>query len=203
MAGREVKPAPEEGLALRTLFTKPGSFVASSLRSRAISRLCREPAVPIRFLLEYHDAFTPEDVKILVDAYEDTLRALKLTDRKDPRAIAVAKLIIEFAKGSERDLALLRDLAMKTLRDRPRPKSRASRRSLGRRKFLATLGGVAAAWPLAARAQQPAMPVVGLLHPGLPEAFAKFVAAFRQGLGETSYVEGHCCPKPMRQHIRS
>jgi hypothetical protein len=73
-------------------------------------------AVPIRFLLEYHDAFSPEDVKILVDAYEDTLRALKLTDRKDPRGVAVAKLIIEFAKGGERDPARLRDLVLKTLR---------------------------------------------------------------------------------------
>jgi hypothetical protein len=75
-----------------------------------------EPAVPIRFLLEYHDAFSPEDVKILVDAYEDTLRALKLTDRKDPRGVAVAKLIIELAKGGERDPARLRDLVLKTLR---------------------------------------------------------------------------------------
>ena len=72
--------------------------------------------MPIRFLLEYHDAFSPEDVKILVAAYEDTLRALKLTDRKDPRAIAVAKLIIEFANGGERDPARLRDLVLKTLR---------------------------------------------------------------------------------------
>jgi hypothetical protein len=69
--------------------------------------------VPIRFLLEYDGAFNPEDVKILVAAYEDTLRALKLTDRKDPRAIAVAKLIIELAKGGERDPDRLRELALK------------------------------------------------------------------------------------------
>jgi hypothetical protein len=55
-------------------------------------------------------------VKILVAAYENTLRALKLTDRKDPRAIAVAKLIIEFAKEGERDPDRLRDLVLKSLR---------------------------------------------------------------------------------------
>ena len=61
-----------------------------------------------------------------------------------------------------------------------------------RRKFLATLGGAAAAWPLAARAQQPAMPVVGFLRSGiLPEPDATHrVTAFHQGMKETGYVEG-------------
>jgi hypothetical protein len=58
---------------------------------------------------------------------------------------------------------------------------------IGRRKFLATLGG-AVAWPLAARAQQSAMPVVGFLHPSSPEPFR--VRAFRQGLKDAGFIEG-------------
>ena len=59
-----------------------------------------------------------------------------------------------------------------------------------RRDVVALLGGAAVAWPLVARAQQPAMPVIGLLHPGSPEANARYVAGFRKGLAETGYVEG-------------
>jgi putative ABC transport system substrate-binding protein len=61
---------------------------------------------------------------------------------------------------------------------------------LERRSFITLLGGGAAMWPLAAVAQQQPVPVIGLLIQGSPEPSAKFVAAFREGLGEIGYVEG-------------
>jgi putative tryptophan/tyrosine transport system substrate-binding protein len=61
---------------------------------------------------------------------------------------------------------------------------------IGRRNFLATLGGAAAAWPLAARAQQAALPVVGYLNFGSPESDASRLTGLRRGLNQSGYVEG-------------
>ncbi len=59
-----------------------------------------------------------------------------------------------------------------------------------RRELITLIGGAAATWPLAARAQQPAMPVVGFLHVAFPTPYTQQLLAFRQGLKQSGYVEG-------------
>src|SRR4051812_37808425 len=90
--------------------------VSNSFASVVCTGFHGAAAMPIRFLLEEDHAFSPDDVKILVDAFEGTLRALGLADPEDPSSIKVAKIIVGLAKDGERDPARLRELALKFVR---------------------------------------------------------------------------------------
>jgi hypothetical protein len=74
--------------------------------------------MPIRPLLRSR-AFSPEEIAVITTAFEDTLRALGLVDRKEPAVTVVAKRIFELARDGEHDPILLRDAVLKSLRGEP------------------------------------------------------------------------------------
>jgi hypothetical protein len=71
--------------------------------------------VPIRLIIKNDRAFSAEEAKVLIEAFEDTLRALKLNDREDPITLLVAKRVVELAKEGERDPVQLRNRTLKTI----------------------------------------------------------------------------------------
>ena len=75
--------------------------------------------MPIRPLLFGSGVFSPEEIAIIATAFEDTLRALGLVNRKDPAVTILAKRMIQLASGGEHDPIVLRDAVLKSFRDDP------------------------------------------------------------------------------------
>src|SRR5437773_5798745 len=98
-------------------------------------------------------------------------------DRGGPESVGASRLVQTSGARSHRPARA------------PRPRRRGDRMKIPRREFITLLGGAAVAWPIAARAQQPPLPVIGYLYSGAAR-LSDSDAAFHKGLNELGYVEG-------------
>ena len=169
------------------LFVSPDPYF--TVRRVQLATLAARHAIPTSFA-----AREPVDAGGLISYGPNINDAYRQTGVYTGRVLKGAKPSdLPIAQSSKFDLVINREDGADARAHRAAVAARHCRRGdrmMRRREFITLLGGAAAAWPLAARAQQPAMPVIGFLNATSPEGSTERLRGFRQGLKDTGYVEG-------------